>query len=101
MSSLVTISPFWPSNRVAQTEQTSSPCSQNAPQVRHSRRCVRRSSSPPGGAWNEAGRRNPVSVTRIEAKMGLHASPTCHLVSDNVPAEVVEAEGDPRMFSCN
>lgn len=38
------------------------------------------------------GNRNAVSVTRIEEKMGLHASPTCQLRFDSAEAELV---GDP------
>lgn len=39
------------------------------------------------------GGRNAVSVTRIEEKMGLHASPTCQLAFDGAEAELVGAEG--------
>lgn len=39
------------------------------------------------------GRRNAVTVTRIEEKMGLHASPTCQLAFDNAEAELVGEEG--------
>ena len=39
------------------------------------------------------GRRNAVTVTRIEEKMGLHASPTCQLAFDNAEAELVGDEG--------
>lgn len=38
------------------------------------------------------GQRNGVSVARIEHKMGLHASPTCHMVFDACQAELI---GDP------
>jgi alkylation response protein AidB-like acyl-CoA dehydrogenase len=40
------------------------------------------------------GRRNAVSVTRIEGKMGLHASPTCQLRFEEADAELVGAEGE-------
>ncbi|SNS54256.1 acyl-CoA dehydrogenase family protein [Tropicimonas sediminicola] len=39
------------------------------------------------------GRRNGVSVTRIEEKMGLHASPTCQLAFDGAEAELIGDEG--------
>ncbi len=39
------------------------------------------------------GSRNAVTVTRIEEKMGLHASPTCQLRFDSAEAELVGAEG--------
>jgi hypothetical protein len=39
------------------------------------------------------GARNPVSVTRIEEKMGLHASPTCQLAFDGAQAELIGEEG--------
>ncbi|MHA7776738.1 acyl-CoA dehydrogenase family protein [Roseibium sp. M-1] len=42
----------------------------------------------------EDGSRNAVSVTRIEEKMGLHASPTCQLRFDGATAELVGEEGD-------
>lgn len=34
-----------------------------------------------------------IKVTRIEEKLGLHASPTCHMVFDDAPAELVGEEG--------
>ncbi|MBF9061283.1 acyl-CoA dehydrogenase, partial [Rhodobacterales bacterium HKCCSP123] len=34
-----------------------------------------------------------ITVTRIEEKMGLHASPTCQLAFDGAPAELIGAEG--------
>ena len=40
------------------------------------------------------GARNPVTVTRIEEKMGLHASPTCQLVFDGAVAELIGAPGE-------
>ena len=40
------------------------------------------------------GGRSAVSVTRIEEKMGLHASPTCQLRFDGAAAELVGAEGE-------
>lgn len=43
---------------------------------------------------DEAGARLPVHVTRIEEKMGLHASPTCQMLFDAAPAEILGAEGD-------
>ncbi|WP_116133300.1 acyl-CoA dehydrogenase family protein [Tropicimonas sp. IMCC34043] len=39
------------------------------------------------------GRRNRVSVTRIEEKLGLHASPTCQLAFDGAEGELVGEEG--------
>jgi 3-(methylthio)propanoyl-CoA dehydrogenase len=39
------------------------------------------------------GRRNAISVTRIEEKLGLHASPTCQLAFDGAEAELIGAEG--------
>ncbi|NDR56211.1 acyl-CoA dehydrogenase family protein [Aliiruegeria sabulilitoris] len=39
------------------------------------------------------GSRNAVSVTRIEEKMGLHASPTCQLAFDGAEAELIGQEG--------
>lgn len=35
-----------------------------------------------------------ISVTRIEEKMGLHASPTCQLAFDDAPAELIGKEGE-------
>lgn len=37
----------------------------------------------------EDGTRNAITVTRIEEKMGLHASPTCQLSFENAEAELV------------
>ncbi|MBL1438054.1 MAG: acyl-CoA dehydrogenase family protein [Rhodobacteraceae bacterium] len=42
----------------------------------------------------EDGSRNGVSVTRIEEKMGLHASPTCQLAFDAADAELIGGEGE-------
>jgi len=39
------------------------------------------------------GRRNSVGVTRIEQKMGLHASPTCQLIFENAEAELIGEAG--------
>lgn len=39
------------------------------------------------------GVRNPVAVTRIEEKMGLHASPTCQLAFEGAQGELVGEEG--------
>lgn len=39
------------------------------------------------------GTRNAVTVTRIEEKMGLHASPTCQLAFDGAEAELIGKEG--------
>lgn len=39
------------------------------------------------------GSRNAVAVTRIEEKMGLHASPTCQLAFDGAEAELIGKEG--------
>lgn len=41
----------------------------------------------------ETGGCNAVSVTRIEEKMGLHASPTCQMVFDGAEAELIGEEG--------
>lgn len=35
-----------------------------------------------------------IKITRIEEKLGLHASPTCHMVFDDAPAELVGVEGE-------
>jgi len=35
-----------------------------------------------------------LKVTRIEGKLGLHASPTCHMVFDDTPAELIGSEGE-------
>lgn len=40
------------------------------------------------------GSRNSVSVTRIEEKLGLHASPTCQMTFNEATAELIGAEGD-------
>ncbi len=34
-----------------------------------------------------------IQVARIEQKLGLHASPTCHMVFNNTPAELIGEEG--------
>jgi alkylation response protein AidB-like acyl-CoA dehydrogenase len=39
------------------------------------------------------GRRNAISVARIERKMGLHGSPTCHMVFDAAQGELIGAQG--------
>jgi alkylation response protein AidB-like acyl-CoA dehydrogenase len=39
------------------------------------------------------GTRNAVKVTRIEEKMGLHASPTCQMLFDSAEAELIGEEG--------
>ena len=41
----------------------------------------------------EDGSRNRIAVPRIEAKMGLHASPTCQMVFDGAEAELIGEEG--------
>ncbi|MBE1297649.1 acyl-CoA dehydrogenase family protein [Phycobacter azelaicus] len=43
------------------------------------------------------GSRNGITVTRIEEKMGLHASPTCQLVFDGAEAELIGDEGQGLM----
>lgn len=43
---------------------------------------------------DDDGVRLPVSVTRIEEKMGLHGSPTCQMLFDAAPAELLGAEGE-------
>ena len=40
------------------------------------------------------GARNAITVTRIEDKMGLHASPTCQLAFDRAQAEMIGQPGD-------
>lgn len=40
-----------------------------------------------------SGARNGISVTRIEEKMGLHASPTCQMAFDGARGEIIGAEG--------
>ena len=42
----------------------------------------------------EDGRRNRVSVERIEEKMGLHASPTCQLHFDKAEAKIIGLPGE-------
>lgn len=39
------------------------------------------------------GTRNPITVTRIEEKMGLHGSPTCQLAFDGARGELIGEEG--------
>lgn len=39
------------------------------------------------------GSRNPITVTRVEEKMGIHASPTCQLRFEGAEAELLGAEG--------
>lgn len=43
---------------------------------------------------DEAGERLPITVTRIEEKMGLHGSPTCQMLYDGAPAELLGKEGE-------
>ena len=43
---------------------------------------------------DEAGAQAPIHVTRIEEKLGLHASPTCQMLYDGAPAELLGAEGE-------
>lgn len=43
---------------------------------------------------DETGAPMPVSVTRIEEKMGLHGSPTCQMLFDAAPGEMLGAEGE-------
>lgn len=49
----------------------------------------------------EDGSRNPISVVRLEEKMGMHASPTCQVAFDGAWAEIVGAPGEglARMFT--
>lgn len=37
--------------------------------------------------------KNAIRVSRIEEKLGLHASPTCHMIFDDAPAQLVGEEG--------
>lgn len=39
------------------------------------------------------GNHNSISVTRLERKMGLHGSPTCHMVFDKAEGELIGAPG--------
>lgn len=43
---------------------------------------------------DDAGMKLPVTVTRIEEKMGLHGSPTCQMLFDGAPAELLGKEGE-------
>ncbi|MDO8606393.1 MAG: acyl-CoA dehydrogenase family protein [Phaeospirillum sp.] len=45
--------------------------------------------------------RNPISVVRLEEKMGMHASPTCQIAFDGAWAEIIGAPGEglKRMFT--
>jgi alkylation response protein AidB-like acyl-CoA dehydrogenase len=47
------------------------------------------------------GGRNPISVVRLEEKMGMHASPTCQVAFDEAWAEIIGAPGEglARMFT--
>ena len=40
------------------------------------------------------GARNPISILRIEEKMGIHASPTCQMAFDDAQAELIGELGD-------
>lgn len=42
---------------------------------------------------DEAGVKTPIGVTRIEEKMGLHGSPTCQMLFEEAPAELLGEEG--------
>lgn len=50
---------------------------------------------------DDAGARLPLSITRIEDKLGLNASPTCQMLFDMAPAEILgnEGEGLAAMFT--
>ncbi|MTH35938.1 acyl-CoA dehydrogenase [Paracoccus limosus] len=43
---------------------------------------------------DDTGARAPISTTRIEEKLGLHASPTCQMLYDGAPAELLGREGE-------
>ena len=47
------------------------------------------------------GGRNPITVVRLEEKMGMHASPTCQVAFDGAWAEIIGAPGEglKRMFT--
>jgi alkylation response protein AidB-like acyl-CoA dehydrogenase len=45
-------------------------------------------------ATSRAAAGDTIKITRIEEKLGLHASPTCQMAFDGAPAELVGAEGD-------
>lgn len=44
-------------------------------------------------ACNKTEAGSAIQVARIEEKLGLHASPTCHLVFNNTPAELLGEQG--------
>lgn len=46
------------------------------------------------GSEKPDGARNDITVTRIEEKMGLHASPTCQLAFDGAVGELIGNPGD-------
>ncbi|MBI1907701.1 MAG: acyl-CoA dehydrogenase [Rhodocyclales bacterium] len=46
------------------------------------------------GAVRPDGQRNAVHCMRVEEKMGLHASPTCHMAFDGARAELLGTEGE-------
>lgn len=48
-------------------------------------------------ATSRAAAGDTIKITRIEKKLGLHASPTCQMAFDGAPAELVGAEGDGLM----
>jgi len=43
---------------------------------------------------DDQGERNAIRVARVEDKMGIHASPTCHLVFEDAHAELVGRPGE-------
>ncbi|MEN8833769.1 MAG: acyl-CoA dehydrogenase family protein [Pacificibacter sp.] len=45
-------------------------------------------------ASDVGGAQNAITVTRIEEKLGLHASPTCQMSFDGATAELIGAQGD-------
>ncbi len=42
---------------------------------------------------DDDGNRQPITVGRIEEKLGLHASPTCQMLFDHAPAELLGTDG--------
>lgn len=43
---------------------------------------------------SRSGAGSSIKITRIEEKLGIHASPTCHMIFDAAPAELVGSEGE-------
>lgn len=43
---------------------------------------------------SRSGAGSAIKITRIEEKLGLHASPTCQMAFDDAPAELIGAQGE-------